>query len=279
MTADRRSRIADLHAHTTASDGLNSPAALVSMAKARGISILAVTDHDTIGGISEATCTARELGIRLIPGIEFSTRARRGETHVLGYGIDVTDAELARELAELRASRLERGSRMIGRLEELGIELDRASMRGTGADGSPGRPHIARALVESGHAGSVSDAFERYLSVGRPAFVPRRAVTAERAIELVSNAGGIAVLAHPLSVFDLDQRLGELIDAGLRGIEAYYGEYDDSARDELARLAESRDLLVTGGSDFHGSDEQEGRELGAVSWPALHLDAFLDALG
>ena len=278
MTADRRTNRADLHVHTTASDGLTTPASLARLASERGIFVLAITDHDTVAGIAPAQAAAAEVGVRLIPGVEFSTRASRGQTHILGYGIDPDHPELTRELAALRASRVERGWAMLERLAALGIEIDPSAVEVGDGESSPGRPHIARALVERGYASSVQDAFDRYLSVGRPAFVPRRTLTAERAIELITLAGGIPVLAHPVSVHDLDVRLGELVRAGLRGLEAYYGEYDDPTRERLARLAASWNLLITGGSDYHGEGGKEGRDLGSVKWPVRYLDAFLSAL-
>ena len=278
MTAGRRTSSADLHVHTTASDGLVTPASLARLASERGIFVLAITDHDTVAGVEPARRAAAEVGVRLIAGVEFSARARRGQTHILGYGIDTEHDELAGVLADLRESRVQRGWAMLERLAELGIEIDPSAVEVGDEESSPGRPHIARALIERGYADSIEEAFDRYLGVGRPAFVPRRTLTAERAIELITNAGGIPVLAHPLSVHDLDVRLNELIRAGLRGLEAYYGEYDDPTRERLARLASSRNLLITGGSDYHGDGGKEGRDLGSVSWPVRYLEAFLSAL-
>ncbi|CAN5610504.1 PHP domain-containing protein [soil metagenome] len=269
---------ADLHTHSTASDGLDSPASLVNLARERGISVLALTDHDTIGGIAEAISAARESSLRLIPGVEFSIRVRRGETHILGYGIDIADGALTAELERLRASREERGVAILERLDELGIEIPADALGGEREDQSPGRPHIARAMIDAGVVSSVDEAFDSHLGFGRPAFVPRRTITAERAIEVIHGAGGLAVLAHPLSVYDLEQALPMLIAAGLDGLEAYYGEYDQRQRESLANLATTFKMLMTGGSDFHGDRETPGRDLGSVQWPGAALEAILERL-
>jgi predicted metal-dependent phosphoesterase TrpH len=267
---------ADLHTHTVASDGLLSPASLAELAGERGISIFAVTDHDTTGGLAEARAAAASQGIRFINGVEFSARARQGETHILGYGFDPHNPSLNEELLVLRESRRERGWLMLERLRDLGIDIDVIFSRGD--QQSPGRPHIARALVQRGYAESVTDAFERYLEAGRPAFVPRRTVTAERAIELIRGARGVAVLAHPLSVDSLLERLPQLVAGGLQGLEAHYGEYDVDQRASLVSLARGHGLVVTGGSDFHGDGRTEGRAFGSVNWPAHDVEKFLTLL-
>jgi predicted metal-dependent phosphoesterase TrpH len=265
--------IADLHAHTTASDGLVSPAALAELASERGISIFAVTDHDTTGGLAQAARAAEKLGITFINGIELSTRARFGQTHILGYGIDPSEPQLNEELLALRESRRQRGTVILERLRAIGIDIEVALP--DGEEQSIGRPHVARALVESGHAASIGDAFDRYLAVGRPAFAPRRTLTAECAIELIRAAGGIAVLAHPLSVDNLAGRLPHLLASGLQGLEAHYGEYGGEQRNDLARLALSHGLLITGGSDFHGDVASKSRSFGSVSWPSEDVERFL----
>lgn len=269
---------ADLHTHSTASDGLDSPASLVKLASERGISVLAVADHDTVSGVPEALAVAGDHGVRIVPAVEFSVRARRGQTHILGYGINIRHPELVSELDDLRRGREERGWMIVERLRELGIELPDESVTADRPGGSPGRPHIARGLIRIGAAESVPDAFDRYLATGRPAFVPRRVLPAERAIELVQAAGGVAVLAHPLSVYDLEGVLPTFVAAGLEGLEAHYGEYSQDQRDSLVELASSYNLLVTGGSDYHGPPEERGRVLGSVTWPEEALEKLLERL-
>jgi hypothetical protein len=239
---------------------------------------LALTDHDTIGGVAEARKAAEAHGIELLPGVEFSVRARRGQTHILGYGIDIDNQQLARTLEDLRLARTGRGVKIVERLAQLGIELPPTALEPGRPGGSPGRPHVARALVEIGAAESIQDAFERFLSVGRPAFVPRYTVTASEAIDAIRAAAGVAVLAHPLSVYGLDETLPRLRDAGLEGLEAHYAEYDPAQRAAFLKLADAHGLLVTGGSDYHGAPEARGRVLGSVSLPQHVLRALLDRL-
>ncbi len=267
---------ADLHTHSTASDGLDSPAALVELASARGISVLALADHDTVSGVAEARAAGLKHRVTVVPALEFSVQARRGQTHILGYGIDIVEPGLTSVLDTLRMGREERGGRIIERLERLDIHLPADAVTADRQGGSPGRPHIARALVAAGAAESVADAFDRYLAPGRPAFVPRQVLPAERAIGLIQAAGGVAVLAHPLSVYELEQTLPRLVAAGLAGLEAWYGQYDDEQRESLVTLATSYNLLTTGGSDYHGRPESGSRRvLGSVQWPRAALDALM----
>ncbi|MEZ4521038.1 MAG: PHP domain-containing protein [Thermomicrobiales bacterium] len=269
---------ADLHTHSTASDGMDSPAALVSLASERGVSVLALTDHDTVGGVAEASDAASVAGLEFIPGVEFSIRARRGQTHILGYGIDVENDRLTVELKSLREGRETRSSKILERLRSLGIEIPEGAVT-TGEPGhAPGRPHIARALMDIGAVSSVSEAFERYLAVGRPAFVPRRTLGAGEAIEIIHEAGGLAVLAHPLSVHQLDDTLPLLVEAGLDGIEIYYAEYDQDQRRSLANRASAYNLLSTGGSDYHGDLNHADRVLGSVTWPEEALEVIVKHL-
>ncbi len=276
--AQRNDIGADLHTHSTASDGLNTPGELVKLASSRGVSILAVSDHDTVSGVAEAQSVGPAHGVTIIPAVEFSVRSYRGQTHILGYGIDISYSALTRELEDLRVGREERGLRMLERLRELGINLDEEVAGADRTGGSPGRPHIARELVKIGAADSIQDAFNRYLAVGRPAFVPRRTLAAGHAIDLIRSAGGIAVLAHPLSVYELESELPSLVQQGLAGIEVYYGEYGSSQRDSLAEWASTYNLIATGGSDYHGTPESGGRVLGSVRWPNEALEAFLQRL-
>ena len=269
---------ADLHTHSTASDGLDSPALLVRLASERGISVLALTDHDTVSGVGEAAAAAAEHGIRFVPGVEFSARAPRGETHILGYGISPDDRQLNAELDALRLSREERGAAMLDRLRDLGIALSPDTLASNRPGHSPGRPHIARGLVQTGAVASVQQAFDEYLAVGRPAFVPRRTITAERAVQVIHDAGGIAVLAHPFSVYQLDRVLPRFVATGLDGLEVHYGEYDQDQRQSLADLAAEYNLLMSGGSDYHGAPGVSGRALGSVEWPADRLRAILERL-
>lgn len=269
---------ADFHTHTTASDGMIAPASLVNMASERGLSTLAITDHDTVAGLEDASLAAAEVQMRFIPGIEFNTSVARGELHLLGYGIDPRHSELLRELERLRSSRRRRAEVIVEKLNDLGLAVDIEELLDAGSDDSIGRPHIGRKLIELGAVDSVQEAFDRYLGFGRPAYAPRESITPERAIAQVLQAGGIPVLAHPFSLPDFESWLDTLMNSGLLGIEVYYGEYDEDQKEYLASVAERRNLIPTGGSDYHGPDFREGRELGSVAIPHDVIERFLRAL-
>jgi predicted metal-dependent phosphoesterase TrpH len=242
--------------------------------------VLALTDHDTTAGFPEAQAAGDRHAVRVIPGIELSTAtsAPRGELHLLGYGIDPAHAEFQETLASLRVSSARRLLLILKRLRELGVDVpDSAIERGQDAH-SLGRPHIARALVARGHAASIQDAFERYLGYGRPAYIPKDKLAPVAAIGLIRRAGGLPFMAHPATLPDYAARLPELIDGGLVGLEAYYGEYDAALRAQLADFAAQLGLLTSGGSDYHGENFKPGRELGAVEIPAAVATRFLTAL-
>lgn len=269
---------ADLHTHSTASDGMLTPAALVQLAGARGFTLLALTDHDTTAGLAEARSTASTLGVTLIDAIELTTTVEPGELHLLGYGIDSASNALQGTLSELRAARAQRAIRIQARLRELGIVLPDEAVTPKSRDEAIGRPHIARALIAQGVVGSVDEAFTRFLGRGAPAYIPRNALDPEAAIRLVRDAGGLPVLAHPYSWPGFPSGLAGLVSAGLGGLEVYYGEYNDRQRAELAHIAADAGLVATGGSDFHGPNYREGRELGSVQLPEDVAEAFLAAV-
>jgi hypothetical protein len=269
---------ADLHAHSTASDGLLPPAALVELASRRGISLLALTDHDTTAGLAEANVSAAALGLRVIQSIELTTTVEPGELHILGYAVDPASDELQATLARLRAARTARAARMLAQLREVGIDLPEETITPGAPDEAIGRPHIARAMIARGVVATVDEAFQRYLGRGRPAYIPRDALDPTAAIQLIRRAGGLATLAHPFSWPAFPDGLTELINAGLGGLEVYYGEYAAECHAELATIAAAQRLVATGGSDYHGPNYKEGRELGAVDIPAVTVERFLTAI-
>lgn len=215
----------------------------------------------------------------MIAGIELSAAIRRGELHILGYGIDPNSAVLQSRLAQMRLERRERAESMVESLAALGIRLPKDLLSGVADDESIGRPHIARALMDAGVVESVSDGFERYLGYGRPAYVPKPMISSTAAIALIRDAGGVAVMAHPYSAPEFHELLPGFVDAGLSGIECYYGEYSDERRSALAAIAREYGLLATGGSDFHGHGYRAGRELGNVDLPQDAIDGLLAAIG
>ncbi|MCX2726859.1 PHP domain-containing protein [Thermomicrobium sp. 4228-Ro] len=265
----------DLHTHTTASDGLFAPRELVQLAAERGIRVLAVTDHDAVAGIPEAQRAAEEYGILLVPGIELSTAVERGELHLLGYFIDPEHPDLARHLHRLHTARRERAVRLIEQLRSLGFPVSLEELEAIAQGGTITRAHAARLLLVKGYVSSIDEAFDRYLGRNRPAYVPHSYPSPRQAVEIVRAAGGVPVLAHPLSVDDLEGALAELIPAGLAGLEAWYGEYSPDQQRDLAALAERYGLIATGGSDYHGPGFRAGRELGAVDVPPAVVEALV----
>jgi predicted metal-dependent phosphoesterase TrpH len=257
----------DLHTHTNASDGLDTPAELVANASQQGISVLGVTDHDTMDGLEAASEAATRAGITLVPGVELSTTVDPAEVHILGYFVDSTDSRLRARLSDLAAARVRRVERMIARLHELGYRVDGDAILAQAEEGSIGRPHVARALMVIGAVDSVNDAFDRFLKAGRPAYIPRDPFLPEDAVGLLVEYNAIPVLAHPFSTKDIEGTLARLVPAGLKGLETYYAEYSPEQHAHLRAVADGWGLVPTGGSDYHGTGFREGRELGAAPVP------------
>jgi 3',5'-nucleoside bisphosphate phosphatase len=244
----------DLHTHSTASDGLYAPVELVRLAHQAGLTTIALTDHDTTNGLAEAQTAGATLGVTVIPGIEINTYLpqARGEAHVLGYYLDIINADLQAFLRFLRDTREKRGQRMVELLREQGYDITWERVREL-AHGSVGRPHVALALMEKGYADSIADAFNRYISPGRPAYVPRFKMAPEDAVRMLRSVRGVPVLAHPMRLYGLeDDLLPRLMEAGLLGLECYYGNYDEPTVEHLLALAEQHGLVATGGTDYHG---------------------------
>jgi predicted metal-dependent phosphoesterase TrpH len=267
----------DLHLHSTASDGRLSPAELVRKAAAEGLAVIALTDHDTVGGIAAAVEAALAFpALRLIPGIEISTDVPEGEVHILGYFIDYTDVNLLAALEKMRNSRWERGRAMATRLGELGYPLDWERVLEIAGDGTIGRPHIAQAMLERGYIKSFQEAFEKYIGYDCPAYVEREKVTPSGAVDMVIKTGGLPVLAHPLTVPEPEEMAASLKKAGLIGIEAYYRSYTAEDIERLVNIANRYNLIATGGSDFHGIDADTGTLIGGVELPEKSVERLFD---
>ena len=248
----------DLHVHTTASDGRLTPAETVALALERGLRVIAITDHDSTGGVDAAVGAAKGSALEVLPGVEINTDTPQGEVHMLGYLLDHGDARLQERLTDRRRARFERGHGIVMKLNALGLELSWERVQEiAGADegGAVGRPHVARALEERGYVKSTQEAFERYIGRGGPAYVEYEKLTPEEAIDMIRAAGGLAVLAHPSTIQGLDTYLERLIAAGLQGLECYYGHYPDETVLALVALADRLELVATGGSDYHGSEQ------------------------
>ncbi|MEX2426423.1 MAG: PHP domain-containing protein [Thermomicrobiaceae bacterium] len=270
----RVSGLIDLHTHTTASDGTRSPVELVREAAARGIRFLGIADHDTTNGLPSAIQEAARLpDVTVIPAVELSATSRDGgDFHLLGYCIDPTSRSLQTALDEFRIDREARVDHMIQRLRENDIDITREQVAVNAAGGAVSRAHIGRVLIELGEVETITEAFDRWLGKNRPAFIPRKPLPAGEAVRLIHEAGGFAVLAHPLTMGNYRKQLPELIDAGLSGLESYYGPYSAEERSMLADLARQNGLIATGGSDYHGPDHREGRELGNSEVPESVID-------
>lgn len=268
---------ADLHCHSTVSDGLEPPAALVGRALAAGLSVLALTDHDAVHGLPELEESARGTGLVTVAGVELSTRREGEDVHLLGLFVDPREPELVARLAGMREARDRRGEAMVGRLLALGIRLDLGELRRTVGDGAFGRPHVARALVKRGAAASEKEAFDRFLTPGKPGYVPKPRWGLSEAIAAVRRAGGLAVLAHPVWYGDKEAIRALSAEPGLDGLETVHPDHDIGAQLRLAALAAEKGLLVSGGSDYHGPPE--GRKavgacrLGEEEWLRLAASA------
>jgi predicted metal-dependent phosphoesterase TrpH len=244
----------DLHTHSTASDGIYSPTELLERAKAVGLRVLALTDHDSTGGLEEAAEAARALDIDFIPGIEINTDVSGGEVHVLGYFLEYQRTAFQSVLQVLRDARVRRGQRMVELLNQEGLHVSWDRVREI-AQGAVGRPHVAKALLEAGYVSSIGEAFDKYIGTGGPAYVPRYKLTPEDAVRLIASANGLPVMAHPIELPGLDELrnwLPGLCKAGMVGLETYYGPYTAEQERALRALADEYNLIPTGGTDFHG---------------------------
>jgi predicted metal-dependent phosphoesterase TrpH len=240
----------DLHLHSTASDGQYSPKELVEMALARHFSAIAITDHDSVEGIDEALEAAQGKPLEVIPGVEISAEDGPREAHVLGYYIDYHHQPLRERLATIKEFRRLRAQRIMQRLAQLGIPLsDEKVAEIAGKTSVVGRPHIAQAMVQEGYVTSTNEAFAQYLGRGAPAYVPHYKLTPVEAVEMILEAKGLPVLAHPLDVLD---QVPQLVSHGLVGLEVYYGQYSWEEIEYLNQTAKAYDLIATGGTDFHG---------------------------
>jgi hypothetical protein len=253
----------DLHIHSTASDGTLTPAEIVQQALALNLGAIAITDHDSVDGSREALEAGVPARLGFLTGVEISASPphsypRRGSFHILGYRIDVTDKALNRELKQLQTARQNRNPGILTKLNALGIPIRMEEVMAVAGGGQVGRPHIAKLLISKGVADTIEDAFDRYLGTGKAAYVDKYRIDCAKAIKRIKAAGGVAVLAHPgLLALDgeghLREILTELKQMGLGGVEVYYPEHSPQQTRRFIDLAQHFDLLMTGGSDFHGT--------------------------
>lgn len=272
-------RYADLQLHSNASDGSDSPSEVVRRAARKGFSAIALTDHDTVGGVPEATVEARERGIELIPGCELSTLDdNERQIDILAYGIDLANKEFLDTLNTIRSGRLGRAWLMVERLNELGHAVSWERVQAIAGGENIGRPHVARAMVEAGVVPSVKAAFtEEFILDGGRCYVQRVKITPTEAIEQIHRAGGVAVTAHPGRTGLTDEDVASLASSGLDGIEVHYPRHSRAETIRFAELAGRYGLLVTGGSDDHGNIN-EGRLMGRIRLPWCHVERLKEAI-
>lgn len=275
-------KIVDLHAHTTASDGSYTPTELVRYAKKKGLSAIAITDHDTIAGVEEASIEGRKLGIRVIPGAELSTRMDDCDVHMTSLFINCKNEQLIKRLDDMAASRQERNYKMVDKLHEAGFQIDRSDLDALGEGKILARGHIAQILIARGYATELKEALRKYLSKGTPGYVQKEVLSPEECIRLVHDAGGLIFVAHlhqidpqdPEHCKDVARRL---IRMGADGLETQYCEFDDEWRQATEQIAQECGCLRSGGSDFHGA-MKKGLDL-ACGYGDLQVPyTFLEAM-
>ena len=244
-------KFADLHLHTQFSDGTFTPEELVLHAQNKGLACIALTDHDTVEGCARAAAACAKVLMEFIPGAELTAEHDDTEVHVLGYFLDTQNAVLLERIAKFQADRQNRIHEMCAALNKVGIPLKAEAVFALANCKSPGRPHVARTLVKEKLIGNLDEAFEKYLKKGRPAWVPKTKMSALESVELIHQAGGLAVMAHP-GLNRTDEIIPGLVKAGLDGIECFHTKHSTVMSERYLEIAEKYHLLVTGGSDCHG---------------------------
>ena len=252
----------DLHLHTTYSDGRLTPSELVTFCFEKGLEVIAISDHDTTEGIRQSESLACTLGIEVVPAVEVGTSLNGSEIHVLGYFIDSEQIEFQEMLTNYRDSRVNRAERMVSKLNALGIPLSWGKVSDLAGTGSIGRPHIAYALVKYGYVDNIREAFDGYLKLGAPGYIPRDLPTPHESVRMIKEHGGVPVLAHPLFTksksdrYDipfLEDLVASLCEEGLKGIEVFYGDYTKEQIEKLLNISSKYHLVPCGGSDYHAT--------------------------
>ncbi len=264
--------LADLHTHTYYSDGGDSPERVIHMAKDAGLSAIAITDHDILDGHPEAAEAAKRHGLELVPGIEMSAAVKDIEVHVLGFFIDGRHAALQALLAEQRDRRMRRMHDMVGKLQAIGLSITVEDVMAVAGKGTMGRPHVAEALVRRKHVATLREAFDRYIGANGPAFIPGSSLAPKTVIQLIRQAGGVPVLAHPMYLKN-DNLIDEFVRDGLVGLEVYHSSHTPELVKRYEQIAKRLGLLMTGGTDYHGK-AKEGLPIGSTTVPYSLVDGL-----
>ncbi|WP_371371183.1 PHP domain-containing protein [Sporomusa aerivorans] len=269
--------IADLHIHSTASDGRLAPQEIISQAEQAGLSYIAITDHDTVNAHLELRAAGLDSAaskMTLIPGIEFSTDLPKHEVHILGYFIDIDSRKLRDQLEVIANDRLRRSKLMVEKLNKLGYAIEYSRVLAiAGPAKSVGRPHVAKALLEKKYFATIGEVFEQVLSKNGPAYVPHYKLAPEQVIKIITQAGGAAILAHPGLIGD-DRLVLELITAGIQGLEVYHPEHDQGMTNKYLTIAQKYNLKITGGSDFHAIPGRYPEKLGIFTISARMAESL-----
>ncbi|SNR88593.1 hypothetical protein SAMN05446037_1001229 [Anaerovirgula multivorans] len=270
----------DMHVHTTASDGILTPRQLIDYGLQKGLSGMAITDHDTVNGIHEAVnYSKRYCEFSIIAGIELSTELLNEEVHILGYDINYNENELLDVLKLIQNQRVNRAIKIVEKLQDLKASITYKEILQISKEGVVGRPHIAKVLMEKGYVKTVEEAFENYLNKGCPAYVPRYKLTPFEAIDLIHRVKGLAVLAHP-GLIKNKKILIDIIKRGIDGIEAYHPEHKEEDRKRFLSIAQEHNLIITGGSDFHSPpiDDDRHGDLGSEKVLKEYISRFIKGL-
>ena len=269
--------LVDLHLHTLASDGRLTPTELVNLIASKGVTVAAISDHDTTDGIAEAVQAASaHQNLEIIPAIELSPDIPGDEIHMLGYFLEYEDEEFQGILGRFREGRVERGRMMVEKLAALGKPVDWERVKAFAGDGSVGRPHIALAMVEAGYFKEPKEAFYEYLGRNGLAYAEREKMTPEEGVEMLARVGGSAVLAHPAGLEDLDTKVAQLKEAGLVGMEVHYAMYSAETIQRLLEVANRHGLIPCGGSDYHGLGNTGEQEPGLLGPPMDSVEKLME---
>jgi 3',5'-nucleoside bisphosphate phosphatase len=263
-------KFADLHLHTFFSDGTFSPEELAGHGARLGFAAMALTDHDSVEGCARMTVACEAAGIEFIPGTELTAEIDDIELHLLGYFLDTQNEKLLTEISKFQIVRQNRIHEMVAAINKLGVPLTAETVFALANCKSPGRPHVARALVKAGLVANLDEAFERFLKKGRPAWVPKAKMSALEGMELIHQAGGLAVMAHP-GLNRTDEIIPALVDAGMDGIECFHTKHSTATSERYLQIAEKYNLLVTGGSDCHGFSKNKPL-IGTVKLPYEYVE-------